>query len=275
MPRRRCSATGPWSRCGRHGRRPPARPAPADAENYARVDTATNQALAELLVLQRSQQRDHHRQLVAQGQQADTPEALLAVVQQIPTLARLLQAEPLEAAGRQLGKVTTRPPGEADAAVFRAVWQATIALPAPLRSKPLFAIARQVGVLPETERLAAMEDALAQMQDFRSSTGHHVAMKQWIVRLDKILPRKHRSEGLRRLLDEARQLSPPARRGFAQFLEQFEWTLNLSSKDRQEFKSARLALLADPRRPAVFVSKPPIEASTSAPRPAGSPPPPP
>jgi hypothetical protein len=190
-------------------------------------------------------------------------------------LAGLLQAEPLEAAGHRLGKVTTQPPGEADAAVFRAVWQATIARPAPLRPKPLFVIARQVGVLPEPDRLAAMEDALAQMQDFRSRTEHHVTMKQWIFRLGKILPRKHRSEGLRRLLDEARPLPYPVRKAFAQFQERFEWTLGLSSKQRQEAKSARLALLDDPRRPTVFFFKPPIAASTSAPRPAGSPPTPP
>lgn len=238
----------------------------ADAARYAKVNTTTRLALAELLASQMSELQVRQQQLATQMQQAATPEALLAVVQQIPALPVQFQAEPLEAAGHRLGRVKTQPPGDADAAVFHAVWQATIALPERLRPKPLFAIAGQVAALPEPDRLPALENVLAQMQPFRNDPAHHGTLKAWVGRLVRALPRGKRAAGLRRLLDEARHLPYPVRIGIAQHQQRFERAMGLSGKEVDEVRAARVALQIDTRRPVVF--RFPAAASASARRPA-------
>jgi hypothetical protein len=215
-----------------------------DVRHYAQVNRETNRALAglkDLRQLRWSQQTDHQLHLMTQGRQARTPEALLAIVQQIPALDGRLHAEPLEVAGHQLGTVAGRHPGEAAAAVFRAVWQATAALPLRLLPKPLFAIARQVAALPLQERLAAMEDALAQMRRLPMDASRHRTTHEWAHLLPK-LPAQHAALGLQHLLDEARQFSPDQRRDLVQLLQCVESRVPLSPEESEEAHAAMTAL---------------------------------
>jgi len=245
----------------------------ADAAHYAQVDRDTHQALAEFLTSQRlQQQQDRQRHLVALCRQARTPDDLLAVVQQIPALPESLQEQPLEAAGHQLGRSKSLLPGDADAAVFRAVWQAIITLPVPLRRKPLFAIAGQVAVLPVPQRLAAMKDALAQMQQCPSRASSYSAIKAWTRGLPQ-LPLQQHAAGLRLVLDGPRPILPFQRREFRQLLSDTVERLDLSPPERELAWNARMALAED--APNRIGLKPPSAASTATPRPAWSPPTPP
>jgi hypothetical protein len=219
---------------------------PRDARRYAEVDSGTNDALAELKALRQSQ-RDHQLHLMAQARQARTPEALMTIVQQILAQDGRLHVEPLEVAGHQLGKAAGPQPGEAAAAVFRAVWQGTVALPLHRRSKPLFAIARHVAVLPENDRLAALKDASAQLRQFPMDAPRHRTTHEWAHLLPK-LPAQDAAAGLQHLLDEARPFSAAQRRDLVQLLQRIESRIPLSPEERREAHDAMAALLAAPLR---------------------------
>lgn len=107
---------------------------------------------------------DEHRhvQLMGLVQQARTLADLMRAVHKTLTLADGLRAGLLEAAGHQLGRLAHGAPGpDPGAPFFQVLWNAIVELPDKHCPKPLFAVARQVAVLPAQERLAAMTAALA------------------------------------------------------------------------------------------------------------------
>lgn len=106
--------------------------------------------------------KHRHVQLMGLVQQARTLADLMKAVHKTLTLADGLRAGPLEAAGHQLGRLAHGAPGpDPGAPFFQVLWNAIVELPDKHRPKPLFAVARQVAVLPPQERLAAMTAALA------------------------------------------------------------------------------------------------------------------
>lgn len=222
--------------------------APPDARHYARVNRQTNQALADLKALRQSE-RDRQLVLMERGRWAPTPMALMAVAQDILTLQPGLRAEPLAEAGTRLGKMA----GPQAGTVFRTLWQAVIELPPRQIAEPLFAMARQLTVLPPEERLAAMEAALAQMRQLPMDARRHRTTRDWAYLLMQ-LPANHAATGLQHLVAEAWQFSQPQRQQFVQLLRSvtapvqtlhgIQSRVSLSPEDRHKAHAAMEALLA-------------------------------
>jgi hypothetical protein len=190
---------------------------PRDEASLASVNRDTFNAL------------DEHRQLqlMGRGQQARTLEALMKVVQETLTLATGLRAELLGAAGHQLGRLAHSAQGpNPGAPIFYALWNAVIELPDKQRPKPLFAVARQVAVLPPQERLAAMNTALDHIsliprdnQRFGSyETTRFQTVRDYAYLLPK-LPAQDRSPALQRLSIEGKAFSEVQQHEFFGLLE--------------------------------------------------------
>jgi hypothetical protein len=141
------------------------------------------------------------------GRRARTLEALMKVVQETLPLPTGLRAELLEAASHQLGRLAHSAQGpNPGAPIFHALWNAVIELPDKQRPKPLFAVARQLAVLPPQERLAAMSTALDHIsripQDDKRfgsyETTRFQTVRDYAYLLPK-LPAQDRSPALQRL----------------------------------------------------------------------------
>lgn len=234
---------------------------PRDAAKFSLVNKAVFKSLTE----DRQQQLDRQLELMQRACQARSPQVLMGVVQESLKLDPAWRDGPLEHAGHQLGLVAAAAPGEAAAAVFRAIWRATLELAPVPRRAPLLAIARHVATLPPQERRPALEAVLAQMWQVPAHAPAQQAARYRAIRdqayLLLQLPPTDAAPALQRLVQEARRFVPDQRDEFIKLLRtltapslglhgELEWKVPLSERDRMNAYAAMDALLSQAAGPA-------------------------